>query len=160
MNRSGLRLKLKIKPLELAMEVVRGSVGTVRNIAALFFALLFVSEQLPAATIGEEVEINSGAITALPCGLAAKATGRLTELSSCAMSDTVAGYAVFDVTAKEVYRISPKKVYLYELERAFGGGSIDLSGVVIEQSDGLAVIEVKDYSINARPKPGAFKGCL
>ena len=74
--------------------------------------------------------------------------------------DTAQGLVVFDVAEKTIYRLAPKKVHRYELESAFGGGSIDFSGTVVAVNSGIPEVEVKDYSVNRRPKPGAFKGCL
>jgi len=124
------------------------------------FLLSPLAHTAKAANIGEEIEVTSGAITALVCAMEAKTTGKLDALSNCSMADTIGGFAVYDVAMKEVYKLAPTNVYIYELERAFGGGAIDLTGIVIKQSDGIAVIEVKEYTISARPKPGAFKGCL
>ncbi len=124
---------------------------------AIFCAVL---PQIVLAEVGEEVEVTSGAITALTCAMEAKQKGSLEPLSQCPMSETLSGFAIYDVAMKEIYVLSPAKVARYELERAFGGGRIDLVGTVAKDADGVPVLDVSEYSISARPKPGAFKGCL
>ncbi len=109
---------------------------------------------------GEEVEISSAAVTALSCAEAAQRTGNLELLSSCPMVEAVNGYVVFDVAEKKIYHLSDKNIYLYDLEKAYGGGSIDVEGEIVGNRESIPIIEVKEYSVNARPKPGAFKGCL
>ena len=111
----------------------------------------------------EEVELSSGQVTALSCAKKAQATGKLELITSCPVSAVRSGLVVYDVAEKTFYKLAPKKVHTYELEKAFGGGSIDFQGVVVEakdKKDGVPVVEVKEYSITPRPKPGAFKGCL
>ncbi len=132
-----------------------------RNLLFLFCVFL-MSFGTPgwAADVGEEVEVSSGAITALSCAMEAQRTGKLDPISNCSMSDTVAGLAVYDLALKDIYLLSPSSVHLYELERAFGGGRIDFVGTVLKQSDGIDVVSLSEYSISPRPKAGAFKGCL
>lgn len=111
---------------------------------------------------GEEVEVTSGQVTALSCALQAQTTGDLKALSYCPLSEAQKGLVVFDVTERAVYRLSEKTVFLYELESAFGGGSIDLIGTVtsVDKKTGVAVVDISEYSITKKPKAGAFKGCL
>lgn len=133
------------------------------NSGIVFLSLALASAfafPVNAAEIGEEVEISSGVVTSLSCALKVKKSGKLEALTACPLSETSSGLVVFDVAEREIYRIAAKKVGLYELEEAYGGGNIDLSGVVVEASNGIAVVEVKEYAITRRPKPGAFKGCL
>ena len=128
--------------------------------AGLSLGLLLLAQPSHAADVGEEVEVNSGAITALSCAMAAKTKGTTDPISSCSMADTLTGFAVFDMAMKEIYVLAPNKVHSFELERAFGGGRIDLVGTVVTNRDGIAELNVTEYTINPRPKPGAFKGCL
>jgi hypothetical protein len=119
-----------------------------------------------ASAVGEEVELTSGAVTALSCAKRALAENKLEYLSSCPVSEVASGYAVFDVAEKAIYQLSDKNVYLFELERSFGGGSIDFTGkvakVIKDKKTGteINVVDVSEYSITQKPKPGSFKGCL
>ncbi len=131
-----------------------------RSLSALVFLMAASVAPLHAADTGEEIEVTSGAITALTCAIDAKTKGSLDPISFCPMHETVSGMAVYDVAMKDIYLLSSSSVAQYELERAFGGGRIDLVGTVREASDGIAVLDVSEYTITARPKPGAFKGCL
>ena len=117
----------------------------------------------PVAVVddGDEVEVISGAVTALSCAIDARDNGKLDVLNSCPMSEATKEIVVFDVAEKQIYRVSAKAVYRYELEKAFGGGSVDLSGVVAKvDKSGVATLDVEDYTVNPKPKAGAFKGCL
>lgn len=113
-----------------------------------------------ATDVGEEVEVTSASVTALSCALEAKKTGKLDVLSSCPLSEVSRGIVVFDVAERTIYRLAEGKVFQYELEKAVGGGSIDFEGKVIREQDGLPVVQVAQYSITAKKKPGSFKGCL
>ncbi len=127
---------------------------------ALVTALLLAPLALAADT-GEEVELSAGAVTALSCAQAAKKTGKLELLGACPLSEAKKGLVVYDVAEKEIYRLAPKKVATWELEQAWGGGSIDLTGTVTKKDkDGVPVVEVAEYSVTPKAKPGAFKGCL
>jgi hypothetical protein len=48
------------------------------------------------------------------------------------------------------------------LESAYGGGSIDFTGktVKLDPKTAIATVDVAEFSITKKPKPGAFKGCL
>lgn len=131
---------------------------------ALVLALLLLTHPVVAraAEKGEEVEVTAGAVTALSCALEARSSGDLALLTSCPLQEAVREIVVFDVAEKEIYRISKKKVLRYQLEKAFGGGSIDFSGVVVavDKKTGIATIDVAEYSVTHKPKPGSFKGCL
>ncbi len=45
---------------------------------------------------------------------------------------------------------------------AYGGGSVDITGKVksIDKKDKVPLVEVTEYRVTPKPKPGAFKGCL
>lgn len=123
---------------------------------------LFAAAALGAEK-GEEVELASGQVTALSCAKRAQATGSLDALTSCPPEAALGGLVVYDVAERQIYKLAPKKVRLYELEKAFAGGSIDFTGVVLvekDKKDGVPVVEVTEYSITPKPKPGSFKGCL
>ena len=130
---------------------------------SLFFLIIFSSLNIWADKIGDEVEINSGVVTALTCATDAQRTGNLNLLSDCPLAEVNSGYVVFDVAEKKFYSISDKsnkKIYLFEMEKAFGGGRIDLNGTVTDVINGIPVVETKEYSIVPKPKAGNFKGCL
>jgi len=129
------------------------------------FVLLLSLLSLPAfaADKGEEVELESGQVTALSCAKKTLETGDLNALTGCPPSEAQHGLVVYDVAEKQIYKIAGKKVHTYELEKAFAGGSIDFTGVVVkakDKKDGVPVVAVKSYSITPKPKPGSFKGCL
>ncbi len=122
--------------------------------------ILFFAVSAAQADEPEEVEITAGVVTALSCARAAQEKKDLTLLNSCPPAEARKELVVFDVAERRIYRLSTKKVFRYQLERAFGGGSIDFSGQVVKSEDGLATVDVKDYSIQKRPKPGASKACM
>jgi hypothetical protein len=130
----------------------------------LLVAIALVSATASAARAAraEEVEVTAGVVTGLDCALAARAKGDLKLLTSCSPAETWKGLVVFDVAEKRIYRLEPKKVARWQLERAFGGGSIDFTGttVKVEPKTEIATVTVTKFSITPRPKPGAFKGCL
>lgn len=108
----------------------------------------------------EEVEITAGVVTALTCAREAQVRKDLTLLNSCPPAEARKELVVFDVAERKIYRLSTKKVFRYQLERAFGGGSIDFSGQVVKSDGGVATVDVKDYSVQKRAKPGASKACM
>ncbi len=114
----------------------------------------------PLAQREDEVEVTSGAVTGLACAIETKRTGDLARLTSCPPAEATKEIVVYDVAEGEIYRISAKAVYRYELEQAFSGGSIDFEGVVTGVDDTAATVDVTKYTITPRPKPGSFKGCL
>lgn len=130
--------------------------------ALLIVAVLAAAPAARADEAGEEVEITSGVVTALSCALEAQAKKDLGLLGSCSPAEARKELVVFDVAERRIYRLSTKKVFRYQLERAFGGGSIDFSGRVVKVDDksGIGVVDVKDYSIQKKPKPGASKACM
>ena len=111
---------------------------------------------------GEEVEVTAGVVTGLSCALQARETGALRSLTSCPPAEAAKEIVVFDVAEKRIYRIGEKNVRRYQLESAFGGGSIDFEGttVKVDEKNDIATVEVAQFSITKRPKAGAFKGCL
>lgn len=123
--------------------------------AALMLLLL-------AADPGEEVELSSAPVTALSCAQKAVETGKLDLLTACPLEETLKGLVVFDVAEMTYYRIDQKGMRLSELERAYGGGSVDITGKVksVDTKDKVATVVVTEYRVTPKPKPGAFKGCL
>lgn len=117
---------------------------------------------LLAADPGEEVELSSAPVTALSCAQKAVETGKLDLLTACPLEETLKGLVVFDVAEMTYYRIDKKGMRLSELERAYGGGSVDITGKVksVDKKDKVATVEVTEYRVTPKPKPGAFKGCL
>jgi len=107
-----------------------------------------------------EVELYSAVITAKSCAEKAEETGNFELLASCPPVEAAkSGYVVFDVSEGEYYYIKLGKIFQYELDEGFGG-SMDITGVVVGEKDGIPVIEPEEYSITPKPKPGFFKGCL
>ncbi len=131
-------------------------------LAALAVAAGAAAEPLepPTAKPKDEVEVTAGAVTALSCAEEAKRTGNLELLTACPPSEAQGELVVFDVAEQQIYRLSKKAVFRFELEKAFGGGSIDLEGVVTRVDAVAATIDVAAYSITPKPKAGGFKGCL
>jgi len=126
-------------------------------------ALLALALALPAGPgrAAEDVDVTAGVVTGLDCALAAREKGDLRRLTSCPPAEAVKGIVVFDVAERRIYRIGGKKVFRYQLESAFGGGSIDFAGkVTAVDAKEVATVEVAEFSITKKPKPGAFKGCL
>ena len=125
-------------------------------------ALLALALALPGASrAAEDVDVTAGVVTGLGCALAAREKGDLRRLTSCPPAEAAKGLVVFDVAERRIYRIAGKKVFRYQLESAFGGGSIDFAGKVtsVDRQE-VATVEVAEFSITKKPKPGAFKGCL
>jgi len=129
-----------------------------RIVAALALA---VAGPAGAAGPGEDVDVTAGVVTGLECALAAREKGDLRKLTSCPPLEAKKDLVVYDVAEKRIYRIAAKKVFRYQLESAFGGGSIDFSGKAVKvDANEVATVEVAEYSIAKKPKAGAFKGCL
>lgn len=134
-----------------------------RNVFASVCVGALLSVALPAGAVEpkEEVEVTAGAVTALTCALQAQKTGDLSLLTSCPLSEAASGLVVFDVAEQQIYATTKKRVAQHELETAFGGGSIDFSGVVQKvDKAGVAFVDVAEYSITKKKKAGSFKGCL
>ena len=132
------------------------------NRAALLLSLLALAEPALATDVGEEVEVTAGVVTGLECALQARAKGELKLLTSCPPAQAAKGLVVFDVAERRIYRVSDKTVRRFQLESAFGGGSIDFTGkaVKVDAATDVTTVEVAEFSIARRPKPGSFKGCL
>lgn len=115
-----------------------------------------------AADPGEEVELSSAPVTALSCAQKVVESGKLDLLTACPLEETLKGLVVFDVAEMTYYRIDKKGMRISELERAYGGGSVDITGKVksVDKKDKVATVEVTEYRVTPKPKPGAFKGCL
>ncbi len=130
--------------------------------AALAAALASLPGGARADGVGEDVEVTSGVVTGESCALDAREKGNLRALTSCPPAEAKKGLVVFDVAEKRIYRLTEKKVFRFMLESAFGGGSIDFSGktVKVDPKSEIATVDVADFSITRKPKPGAFKGCL
>lgn len=110
---------------------------------------------------GEDVDITSGAVTALSCALQARDEGRLDVLNACPLMEVSGGIVVYDVADRQIYQLDTASVRMFELEQAFGGGSIDFSGTVDGVDDnGVAKLTVEKFTVTPRPKAGSFKGCL
>lgn len=129
---------------------------------ALITATLAFSLTAAAVEPGEEVELSSAPVTALSCAQQAVKTGKLDLLTACPLEETLKGLVVFDVAEMTFYRVDRKSMRVSELERAYGGGSVDLTGKVklVDKKDQVAVIEVSEFRVTPKPKPGSFKGCL
>ena len=117
---------------------------------------------LLAADPGEEVELSSAPVTALSCAQRVVESGKLDLLTACPLEETLKGLVVFDVAEMTYYRIDKKGMRISELERAYGGGSVDITGKVksVDKKDKVATVAVTEYRVTPKPKPGAFKGCL
>jgi len=127
-------------------------------VAALALA---VAGPAGAAGPGEDVDVTAGVVTGLECALAAREKGDLRKLTSCPPLEAQKDLVVYDVAERRIYRIAAKKVFRYQLESAFGGGSIDFSGKAVKvDANEVATVEVAEYSIAKKPKAGTFKGCL
>lgn len=110
---------------------------------------------------GDDVDVTSGAVTALSCALDARDKGDLAALSTCPLEEATKEIVVFDVAEKQIYRLDKKKVRRSELEKAFGGGSLDFTGKVASvDKNGIASVVVDAHTVTPKPKAGSFKGCL
>lgn len=114
-----------------------------------------------AQEVGEEIELSSAPVTSLSCARRAIETGKLDLLTSCPLDQTKTGLVVFDVAEMTFYRVD-KKVRLSDLERAYGGGSVDITGKVtkVDAKEKVAEVQVSELRVTPRPRAGAFKGCL
>jgi hypothetical protein len=124
------------------------------------------SARKPAAWIstvkrGEEVDVTSGAVTALSCALRARDEGLLEVVNECPFEEAAKGIVVFDVAEKQIYLLDKKQVRTSALEKAFGGGSVDFSGKVLRlEKSGVALVSVEEISVTPKPKAGSSKACL
>ncbi len=132
-----------------------------KKIAVLLLVAAAASARAAEAS-KEEVDVTAGVVTGLKCALEAREKKELRLLSSCPPAEGQKELVVFDVAERQIYRLAGKKVFRWQLESAFGGGSIDFTGtaVKVDPKTEIATVEVSDFSITRKPKPGAFKGCL
>lgn len=126
--------------------------------------LVCVALSAPASAVEpkEEVEVTAGAVTALSCAQEALKTGDLSILGSgCPMAEVKSGLVIVDVAERQIYRVTAKKIAMHQLESAFGGGSVDFEGIVkAVDKAGIATVDIGDFTVNKKKKPGSFKGCL
>ncbi|MBI1949047.1 MAG: hypothetical protein HYS27_25385 [Deltaproteobacteria bacterium] len=126
----------------------------------LFLAAPPAPQALPRPN--DEVDVTAGAVTALSCALVARDQAKLAALTECNFAEALREIVVYDVAEKQVYRLTGKRVARWQLESAFGGGSIDFTGSVkkADAKSGVVVVEVDELTVTAKPKAGSFKGCL
>ncbi len=134
----------------------------IRKLLLLSAFALTLPAVASASEVGEEYDITSGAVTGLECALQAKKTGNLNILTSCPLQAALKEIVVYDVTEGLIFRIAKGPVAHYQLEMAYGGGSIDATGIVTKESrkTGILTLAIEDYTITEKPKAGGFKGCL
>lgn len=115
-----------------------------------------------AAEPGEDVELSSAPVTAASCAQKAVETGKLDAITACPMEETRTGLVVFDVAEMTFYKVDRKTMRVSDLERAFGGGSVDITGTVgkVDAKTQVGEVKVTEHRVTPKPKPGAFKGCL
>jgi hypothetical protein len=125
-------------------------------------AAVVVSLSAWAAEPGEEVELSSAPVTGLSCAKKAIETGKLDLLSTCPLSEAPKGIVVFDVAEMQFYQLDPKSIRTSALERAYAGGSVDVTGKVksVDKKSGVTTVTVSEFRVTPKPKAGAFKGCL
>jgi hypothetical protein len=150
---------------------------TMKRTLAILTGALVVAAPTVAVEPKDDVDVTAGAVTALSCAQQALSTGDLSLLgSACPMSEVKSGLVIVDVAEQQIYIPSPpkkkaakasapspetKQIAQHQLESAFGGGSIDLTGVVVSvDKAGVAVVAVTDFTVNKKKKAGSFKGCL
>jgi hypothetical protein len=152
--------------------------SSLRVVAA---AVSLLAGRAGAVDPGDDVDVTAGAVTALSCAQQAFATGDLSLLgSACPLSEVKSGLVIVDVAEQQIYmpldvkagKKKPgkaaakdegeaKQIAKHQLESAFGGGSIDVTGVVVAvDKRGVASVRVGDFTVNKKKKPGSFKGCL
>ena len=127
---------------------------------SVFTLFVLLAPAALAQEAGDEVELSSAPVTALTCARRAIETGKLDLLTTCPLEETQSGLVVFDVAEMTFYRLDAK-VRVSDLERAFGGGAVDVTGKITSLGkDKVAVVAVEALRVTPKPKPGAFKGCL
>jgi hypothetical protein len=116
----------------------------------------------PPVDIGDEVDITSGAVTGLSCAQEALETGQIKLVQSCPLREAAGGIVIYDVVEEMIVQFEGGVVPRYKLEMAYGGGSVDVIGIVtkINTQTGVVTVEVDEVSITEKPKAGGFKGCL
>lgn len=130
------------------------------TLTLLVAALVAAANPLPSA--GEEMDVTAAAVTALSCATRARDQGNLGALTGCAYAEAQREIVVYDVAEKLVYRLQGKLVQRWQLEGAFGGGSVDFVGRVrgVDKKTGVVTVEVAEWTVTPKPKAGSFKGCL
>ena len=142
------------------------------------FSVALAAAPAEAVEPNDDVDVTAGAVTALSCARQALVTGDLSLLgSACPLSEVASGLVIVDVAERQIYvplDVKPKKgkapgkddaaakqIARHQLESAFGGGSIDVTGTVVSvDKEGIATVRVGDFTVNKKKKPGSFKGCL
>ena len=150
---------------------------SLKKLLVLFLMGLLMANYVPAVAEEEdednEVDFTSAVITALSCAKEAVESGEFEVLSSCPPHALFEGIStdkiytaepkvvIFDVTEGEFYFVKPtaEGVTYSELLEGFGG-SLDGSGVIIGEKDGVSIVKLEEAEITPKPKPGFFKGCL
>lgn len=131
-------------------------------VAVLALAAAPAAPQVDLPHPGDEVDVTAGAVTALSCAQTVRDHGKLDALSACSYAEAKKEIVVYDVAEKQIYRLTGKLVYRWQLEGAFGGGSVDFIGTVTraDAKTGVVVVKVDEINVAPKPKAGAFKGCL
>ncbi|RMA96153.1 hypothetical protein [Hydrogenothermus marinus] len=150
---------------------------SLKKLLALFLAIIAISVYNPAVAEEDdednEIDLTSAVITAESCAKEAEETGEFSVLSSCPPHKAFEGIpadkiytaapkvVVFDVTEGEYYYVKPTKdgVTYSELLEGFGG-TLDGSGVIVGEKNGISIVKFEEVDITPKPKPGFFKGCL
>jgi len=140
-----------------------------------FSGFLTIPTIAQEATIDDEedneVEFTSAVITALACAKEAEESSEFEVLTSCPPHKAFEGIkdiydnppkiVIYDVTEDEYYFVEPtiNSIYYSDLLEGFGG-SIDGTGKIVGEKDGISVVRFDEFEITPKPKPGFFKGCL
>lgn len=125
-------------------------------------ALTVPSVHENADWVGEELDITSAPVTGLRCALKVQETGDLSLLTTCPLSEAQYGIVAYSVMEEVIIHLDEKSVARYELESAYGGGSIDAFGEVtaVDPETGILTLTVEEHLVTKKPKAGGFKGCL
>lgn len=131
-------------------------------LAVSFAAAPIAVPSIALPPVGEEIDVTAGAVTATSCAYVARDQGDLRALTGCDLAEATKEIVVYDVAEKQIYRLVGKQVARWQLEGAFGGGSVDFIGKVtrVDKKAGIAVVEVEELTVTPKPKAGGFKGCL
>ncbi|NPA13341.1 MAG: hypothetical protein GXO45_05085 [Aquificae bacterium] len=152
----------------LSLAFILGTVGYTLN---PFTAVAIAEEEDEEEEEDNEVEFTSAVITAESCAEEAAETGETDILDSCPPPKAFEGVediydnppkiVIFDVTEGEYYhvKVSKDSVYYSDLLEGFGG-TIDGTGMIVAEKDGIPVVKFEEFEITPKPKPGFFKGCL
>ncbi|WP_457640308.1 hypothetical protein [Persephonella sp.] len=147
------------------------SLAFLTGMVVLHAPAVYAQEELAEDEEDNEVEFTSALITALSCAQEAEETGDIEILDTCPPHKAFEGVediydnppkiVIFDVTENEYYYIKPTKdsIYYSDLLEGFGG-SIDGTGMIVAEENGIPVVKFDEFEITPKPKPGFFKGCL